>query len=307
MLDPLPAYTLLLTDPVLLVATGARHLLSEAEVDLLAQAAPQPDGPLDVSDLPALLYLHTLGEGLATALYDHIVVDEAQDVAPLYYSVLRRFSRNGSLTILGDMAQGVYAHRGIGSWDEVRAAFDGLPYTYGEVRESYRSTHEIVVFANRLLELMAPAGSKPMLAEPFNRHGRPVLIRKLAQPGDLVPALAQSIAALRAEEFQNIAVIAKTPRLSAPSWPQALRGRPARRYWPVAPGGSTPAGCWCCRCIWPRVWSLRRCCWPGADEVNYPSAEFEGRLLYVAATRALHALEIYSVGAPSALLELAAG
>ena len=45
----------------------------------------------------------------------------------------------------------------------------------------------------------------------------------------------------------------------------------------------------------------------GADEVNYPSAEFEGRLLYVAATRALHALEVYSVGAPSALLELAAG
>jgi len=44
----------------------------------------------------------------------------------------------------------------------------------------------------------------------------------------------------------------------------------------------------------------------GADEVNYPSAEFEGRLLYVAVTRALHALEIYATGAPSTLLELAA-
>jgi superfamily I DNA/RNA helicase len=43
----------------------------------------------------------------------------------------------------------------------------------------------------------------------------------------------------------------------------------------------------------------------GADEVNYPSAEFESRLLYVAVTRALHALRIFAVGAPSALLELA--
>jgi DNA helicase-2/ATP-dependent DNA helicase PcrA len=257
--------------------------------------------------LPALLYLHTLGEGLAAALYDHIVVDEAQDVAPLYYSVLRRFSRNGSLTILGDMAQAVYAHRGIGSWDEVRAAFGGLPYTYGEVRESYRSTHEIVVFANRLLELMAPAGVKPMLAEPFNRHGRPVLIRKLDQPAELVPALAKAIAALRAEDFQNIAVIAKTPQQCA-ELAQALPEAGAGPVQLASGAGQIYAGG---VLVLPvhlaKGMEFEAVLLAGADELNYPSAEFEGRLLYVAATRALHALEIYSVGAPSALLELAGG
>ena len=227
-LDPLPAYTQLLADPALLARLG-RGVLTEAEVDLLEQAAPRADGPLDVSDLPALLYLHTLGEGLATALYDHVVVDEAQDVAPLYYAVLRRFSRNGSLTILGDMAQGVYAHRGVGSWDEVRAAFEGLPYRYGEVRESYRSTHEIMTFANRLLELLTPAGGKPMLAEPFNRHGRPVLMRRLAQPDELAPALAAAIAALRADDYQNIAVIAKTPAQCAELAKAHHCGRRGRR------------------------------------------------------------------------------
>src|SRR5205085_7938046 len=129
-------------------------LLTGAEIDLLGEDAPEAEAEaLDRSDLPALLYLHLLSHGLPAALYDHIVVDEAQDAAPLYYAALRRFTRNGSLTILGDLAQGVYSYRGVTSWDEVRAAFEGLPYFFGDMRESYRSTHEIISFANRVLEL----------------------------------------------------------------------------------------------------------------------------------------------------------
>jgi DNA helicase-2/ATP-dependent DNA helicase PcrA len=45
----------------------------------------------------------------------------------------------------------------------------------------------------------------------------------------------------------------------------------------------------------------------GADERNYPATEFEGRLLYVAATRALHRLEIFAAGAANAYLALADG
>ncbi len=304
-LDPLPAYTLLLSDPALLARLG-RGLLTDAEVELLEQSAPRPDGPLDVSDLPALLYLHTLGEGVQAALYEHVVVDEAQDVAPLYYGVLRRFSRNGSLTILGDLAQGVYAHRGIGSWDEVRAAFASLPYQFGEVRESYRSTHEIVSFANRLLELLAPAGRAPVLAQPFNRHGRPVRLRQLAQPEELVPALAASIAALRADEFQNIAVIAKTPAQCAQLADGLVAAGTAGVQLASALGEPYPGGLLVLPVHLAKGLEFEAVLLAGADEASYPSAEFEGRLLYVAVTRALHALEIYSVGAPSALLELAA-
>jgi DNA helicase-2/ATP-dependent DNA helicase PcrA len=305
-LNPLRAYTQLLSDPQLLARLG-RGVLGDDEIELLGQSAPPADGALDVSDLPALAYLHTTSEGLAAALYDHVVVDEAQDVAPLYYTLLRRFSRSGSLTILGDMAQGVYAHRGIGSWDEVRAAFDGLPYRFGVVRESYRSTHEIVSFANRLLELMAPAGQKPMLAEPFNRHGRPVTVHKLDQPDDLVPALAASIAALRSAEYQNIAVIAKTPDQCAQLAEALAAAGTAGVQLATGAGEPYPGGLLILPVHLAKGMEFEAVLVAGADEANYPSAEFEGRLLYVAATRALHALEIYPVGAPSALIELAAG
>jgi DNA helicase-2/ATP-dependent DNA helicase PcrA len=303
-LDPLRAYTQLFADPALL-ARLARGVFSDDEIERLLQAAPRPEAPLDVSDLPALVYLHTLSEGLTTALYDHIVVDEAQDVAPLYYAVLRRFSRNGSLTILGDLAQGVYSHRGLGGWEEVRQAFAGLPYRFGEVRESYRSTFKIVSFANRLLELLAPAGQKPLLAEPFERHGRPVLVRRLDQPEELAPALAASIAALRRDDFQNIAVIAKSPAQCA-ELAQALAAQGTGGV-QLATGaqGAYPGGLLVLPVHLAKGMEFEAVLLAGADEANYPSAEFEGRLLYVAATRALHALEIYSVGAPSALVELA--
>jgi DNA helicase IV len=50
--------------------------------------------------------------------YGHIVVDEAQDLSPMQLRMLERRSLNGSMTVVGDIAQatGVWAHRG---WDEI--------------------------------------------------------------------------------------------------------------------------------------------------------------------------------------------
>jgi DNA helicase-2/ATP-dependent DNA helicase PcrA len=260
---------------------------------------------VDLSNLPALCYLHTLSHGVAVPLYDHVVVDEAQDVAPLYYAVLRRLSRNGSLTILGDMAQGVFAHRGLASWDDVRRAFDGLPYSFAEVVESYRSTYEIITFANRLLELLAPAGQPPLLAKPFERHGPPVEIRRIDGPADLAPQLAQSIASLEHEGYRNIAVIAKTA--AECDWlVVALRAEGATAVQIVTAVDQHYAGG---TLILPvhlaKGMEFEAVLLAGADEVSYPSAEFDGRLLYVAATRALHVLRIFAAGAVSVLVELA--
>ena len=52
--------------------------------------------------------------------YGHIVVDEAQDLSPMQLRMLTRRSLNGSMTVVGDIAQatGVWAHQG---WDEILA------------------------------------------------------------------------------------------------------------------------------------------------------------------------------------------
>ena len=303
-LDPVAGYDELLADRKRL--SQLSQSIFEAEEIALLHASTSPVGKaLDVSDLPALCYLHTLIHGVAAPLYDHVVVDEAQDVAPLYFAVLKRLSRNGSFTILGDLAQGVYAYRGIASWEDVRRAFDGAPYSYHETTESYRSTYEIVAFANHILELLTPHGQKPLLAKPFDRRGAPVQIKPLSQPESLAPELIETINGLRDEGYQNIAVIVKTAAHCA-ALAQELQ---AHQFSPfqaaTAAADRYTGGVFILPVHLAKGMEFEAALIVGADDQTYPSSEFDGRLLYVAATRALHALHIFAVGPLNVHLELA--
>jgi DNA helicase-2/ATP-dependent DNA helicase PcrA len=249
--------------------------------------------------------LHLVLNGVPAPLFDHVVVDEAQDVAPLYYAVLRRLSRNGSFTLLGDLAQGVYAYRGLAEWDDLRPVFSGLPYTYAEMAESYRSTHEIISFSNRLLELLAPPGQPPRLAQPFERHGAPVELHRLERSADLLSALAAAVRDLQRQGYENIALIAKTAEQAtalAAQWQSAGHGSllvaatAEREYH----GGLVAIPVHLAKGMEFEVVLVA-----DAGERNYAAAEFDGRLLYVAGTRALHALHFFSVGQPNPYLELA--
>jgi len=267
---------------------------------------------LDVSDLPAVCYLHMLVEGVPAPLYDHVVVDEAQDVAPLYFAALRRLSRNGSLTLLGDLAQGVYGYRGLADWDEAREVFTGLPYTYVEAAESYRSTFEIITFANRMLELLAPDGQAARLAKPFERHGAPVRLHQLARKEELAPRLAEAVRVMQAEGYANIAVIAKTAAqgaalseaLAAEGVAAALVGA-AEDAALVGADEVYAGGVVVIPVHLAKGMEFEAVLLAGAEAASYPATEYEGRLLYVAVTRALHRLEIFSVGEANAYVALA--
>lgn len=304
-LDPAPAYTQLLNDLPLLAKLG-RGLLNADELELLHRGAPAAGDPLDSADLPALAYLHAHAHGIPVPVYDHIIVDEAQDVAPLYYALLRRLARGGSLTLLGDLAQGVYAYRGLSDWDEVRQAFDGLPYTYAEASESYRSTHEIISFSNRILELLAPPGQPPRLATPFERHGAPVTLHRLGRSSELLPAVLAALRALHAQGYENIALIAKRPERAAALAKQvaAELGRPVQLA--VELRDAYPGGLVAIPVHLAKGMEFEAVLLVDASDADYAANEFDGRLLYVAATRALHALHLFAVGRPNAYLDLAA-
>jgi len=304
-LDPAPAYAHMLGDLPLLARLG-RGLLTADELELLQRGAPAVGSALDATDLPALAYLHALANGIPVPVYDHIIVDEAQDVAPLYYALLRRLARGGSLTLLGDLAQGVYAYRGLSDWDEVRQVFDGLPYTYAEASESYRSTHEIISFSNRILELLAPAGQAPRLATPFERHGVPVALHRLARTGDLLPAVLDTLRDLHALGYQNIALIAKrADRAAALAKKVAAElGRPVTLAVEIV--DAYAGGLVAIPVHLAKGMEFEAVLIVDASDGDYAATEFDGRLLYVAVTRALHALHLFSVGRPNAYLDLAA-
>ena len=145
--------------------------------------------------------------------YGHIVVDEAQDLSPMQCRALARRSRHGSLTVLGDLAQGTapWAAR---SWPEQLAHLGAPDAAVVPLTMGFRVPAVLLAPANRLLAELASASRRRRRSAPTGRSGstRPTtspettaeaVRRALKQEGSVaviaadaaVPALAERIAA----------------------------------------------------------------------------------------------------------------
>ena len=93
--------------------------------------------------------------------YGHIVVDEAQDLSPMQLRMLTRRSLNGSMTVVGDIAQstGAWAHA---DWEEVLDQLpDRRPARRTELTIGYRLPGPNMVLAAKVLALAAPDLTPP--------------------------------------------------------------------------------------------------------------------------------------------------
>ena len=95
--------------------------------------------------------------------YRHVVIDEAQDLSPMQLRSARRRSRNGSMTVVGDIAQstGPWARE---AWAEVVDALrQDLPAEVEELTLGYRVPEQIYSLAARLLPEAAPSVTVPRI------------------------------------------------------------------------------------------------------------------------------------------------
>jgi DNA helicase IV len=145
----------------------------------------------------------------AVRTYGHIVVDEAQDLSPMELRVLDRRSLNGSMTIVGDIAQatGAWAHD---DWESVLEHLPARrPPRRAELSIGYRVPGPIMDLAARVLPLAAPDLRPPTSI----RHtgDEPIITATTDDALDLevVDAVRRE---LKAVGSGNVAVIA-SPRL----------------------------------------------------------------------------------------------
>lgn len=132
-------------------------ILDEAERDLLARPVAKRIGDERWSGAEIALLDEAEAQinGVRTT-YGHIVVDEAQDLSSMAMRMLGRRAAGGSMTIVGDLAQGTrpWAQR---SWDDVVASLAGAaPVERAELTVGYRTPAPVLDLANRLLPLAAP-------------------------------------------------------------------------------------------------------------------------------------------------------
>lgn len=165
-------------------------------------------GIIDEDDLPVLFYIHTLLEGIdEKEKFKHIVVDEAQDYSPFQIYLINSLSKGNSLTLVGDLAQGIYHYKGIKSWNDITEGVFNGKATFITLSQSYRSTVEIIEFANSTLDAQG-LGLKS--AKPVLRHGdKPEVIKSVSRKNSVV-IIEEIIRKLHSNGKHSIAIITKT-------------------------------------------------------------------------------------------------
>lgn len=157
-IGPREALRTLYDSPDLLRACGD-GILDERERDALRRprAGKAEDEPWTAEDLVCLEELERLISGQTPRRYGHIVVDEAQDLTPMQArSLRRRCAVNGSMTVLGDLAQATGAHT-YTDWDHVGSLLsDNGDWRVADLRVSYRVPAEIMAFVANLAQTAAP-------------------------------------------------------------------------------------------------------------------------------------------------------
>jgi DNA helicase IV len=152
----------LLTSPSAL-AEAAEGVLDRVEQRLLLRDRPPRVSELRWSehDLPLLDEARALLEG-PPRVYGHVIVDEAQDLSPMQLLAISRRAVDGSLTILGDVAQatGPVVYR---RWQELEPYLpEEAEVSIEELRHAYRVPGEIMELALPLLERIAPDVEPPI-------------------------------------------------------------------------------------------------------------------------------------------------
>jgi DNA helicase-2/ATP-dependent DNA helicase PcrA len=268
---------------------------------LLVGSAEEP-GSLKWSfeDLPILCFLELLLNGRSATIYDHMVIDEAQDASPLQVEVLRYHARDGSMTLLGDIAQGVYSYRGIQQWSELREIFQSTHFATAKLAISYRSTYEITVLANRILT-RARLPEK-IIALPVERHGPPPHLSRCDNWIELVREAITIINDALTNGAHSAAIICKTASICQTFSKTATEiGRTTPTLVLTKASTANPEVM-----LTPAYLAkgLEFDCvvLAGADAVTFTESEYDAKLVYVSITRALHELHVLWVGEPAILL-----
>ncbi|MGL4772907.1 MAG: RNA polymerase recycling motor HelD [Clostridium sp.] len=161
---------------------------------------------IDEDDLGALLYIRMLLEGVEEKeKYKHIVVDEAQDYSPFQVYLINELCIGNSLTLVGDIAQGVYYYKGLSKWEDITEKIFKGDATYIQLTQSYRSTVEIIDFAKGPLE-MQNLGLKN--AKPVLRHGEEPKVIK-SEKEDITKIIEDIVEEVHGKGKNSIAIIVR--------------------------------------------------------------------------------------------------
>jgi DNA helicase IV len=145
-------------------------------------------------------------EGDEIRTYGHIVIDEVQDLTPMQLKMAARRSLNGSLTVVGDLAQAT-GPLAPDRWEDVLAHLpDRKPARVVGLSVGYRIPAQIMELADRVMRAARPDLRSPTAVRVGD--AAPSIVRA-ASRGELGVATAEAVAKMTTDlTSRNVAVVA---------------------------------------------------------------------------------------------------
>lgn len=252
-----------------------------------------PETAFDVYDLAALAYLYKrVKETELISEAHHIVIDEAQDFGMMVYAVLKYCVKDCTYTIMGDVSQNIHMGYGLNDWEEAKTQMlSGERDAFCILKKSYRNTVEISDFA---ADILAHGSFPGYSAEPVLRHGDPVLVEKAADDVELIARAEAVCRDWQRNGFDTIAVICRDEK-------EAERtAKELGKRLPVAESNLEKAvfdkGIMVLPVEYTKGLEFDAVLLLDPGREQYPTDDGHAKLLYVAATRALHRLCVLHTG-----------
>ncbi len=185
---------------------------------------------LDEEDDALLVRLYQLARGALRRVdgeplvYDHVALDEAQDLAAVEALVLvAATGARRSVTIAGDTAQRLVFDNGFRGWEALIADLDlpdagGAALRLRPLELAYRSTAEVMAFARHVLGPLAPP-EPPRAA----RHGAEVELHAFPSMGEAVAFVGDALRSLLGREPSASVALLSRHVGQADGWYAALK------------------------------------------------------------------------------------
>ena len=163
-------------------------------------------GVFDVYDVAAMLLIYYRAlQKKPDDEFGQIFIDEAQDFGPIVYYALRTVLPACYFTIMGDVSQNVNYECGMNEWTDMKQKiFDGSGDRFRVLAKSYRNTIEISDFAGKILSSASRGAYK---IEPVIRHGEPVHFVESISMEEAAGLSADIISDMQQKGYETLAVI----------------------------------------------------------------------------------------------------
>lgn len=207
----------------------------------------------------------------------HLVIDEMQEYSVVQYEIIKSMF-NCKMTILGDISQMIGQNP-----IDVALRFSFPNAAYIKLNKSYRSTLEITQYANRII--------KNDTIIPFKRHGEKPKFSLCKTMDEMIHQIADFIKSLSRFDYKSVGIICKTEGEAKVIYDKLKRIIPItliNRESESFSDGTIITSSYLAKGLEYDVVII-----PNADKDNYKNYT-DKQALYVACTRALHVLHLYS-------------